>query len=102
MEDNATPSSTPTPSAEGNSNTATASPNDYGGVPSTFTDAHNKLGWVGIFLLGLTASSLVYSIYYYRKSLELQQKGQDTNIQKLKADIELVKNKLEKLVGKRG
>ena len=101
MEDNSTPSSTP--SAEVKTNTATASANDYGsGVPSTFTDAHNKLGWVGIFLLGLTASSLIYSIYYYRKSLELQEKGQDTNIQKLKADIDLIKTKLEKLVGKRG
>lgn len=100
MEDNATPSATP--SAEVKTNTATASPNDYGGgVPSTFTDAHNKLGWVGIFLLGLTASSLIYSIYYYRKSLEIQERGQDTNIQKLKADIEVIKTKLEKLVGRK-
>jgi hypothetical protein len=100
MEDNST--STSTTSAEVKTKTDNATPNDYGGgVPSTFTDGHNKLGWVGIFLLGLTASSLIYSIYYYRKSLELQEKGQDTNIQKLKADIDLIKTKLEKLVGKK-
>ncbi len=69
------------------------------GVPSNYTDSNNKLGWVGIMLLGLTTASLIYSIFYYRKRMEHLEKGENKLIQDLRNDVDEIKQKLGTLSG---
>ena len=77
-------------------NTMEATPQmETGGM----TDRSSKLGWVAIMMLGLTSASLIYSIFYYRRRLELLRKGDNKMVAQLKNDMEEMKSKIDTLTG---
>ena len=58
-----------------------------------------KLGWVAIMKLGLTGASLIYSIFYYRKRLEMLRTGDNKMIAELTRDMQEMKSKIDTLTG---
>ncbi len=61
----------------------------------------DKLGWVGIMMLGLASASLIYSIFYYKKRLEALKNGDNKAIAQMQGDLNEMKSKIDTLTGKK-
>jgi hypothetical protein len=63
-----------------------------------FADENGKLGFIGLAIIGVTLASLFYSIYWYRKNIQIMEEERDDNGD-LAQDVTEIKRNLKKLLG---
>jgi hypothetical protein len=95
----ATPAPAPAPAPE-----APISAAEGGAVESgksgfmPFADENGKLGFIGLAIIGVTLASLFYSIYWYRKNIQIMEEEREDN-DGLSKDVSEIKRNLKKLLG---
>lgn len=73
-----------------------AEPSRGGFTP--FADENGKLGFIGLAIIGVTLASLFYSIYWYRKNIQLMEEEREEN-EGLSKDVSEIKRNLKLLLG---
>lgn len=64
-----------------------------------FADENGKLGFIGLAIIGVTLASLFYSIYWYRKNIQIMEDEREDN-DGLAQDVSEIKKNLKVLLGR--